>query len=140
MAAPKPPKPPAPSGNAPGGGGGSMRPVVRGGRSGGRPTLPSGPPVAPAPGGGGQREKPVGYGLKGRPFYDLNNYLKSKAYKSGRTRPVGNGNPMPLQAAQRLPGATQTFPHTGAAAAPGTADQHLDQVRQGIAQNPAGGM
>lgn len=75
--------------------------------------------------------KVVGYGLNGGKFYNINAYRRSAAFRLHRgTKGGAPQPPQPLAQGNRLAGASPTFPHTGAAAAPGTADQHVNTLRQ----------
>lgn len=89
---------------------------------------------------GGQ---PVGYGLKGTPFYNIDKYHQSKAFAQQKAKKAAQGFPavpgspppprqQPLAQGNRLPGVSPNFPHVGAPAASGTADQHFEAARAAV--------
>lgn len=130
---------------------------------------PTGGPLNPA-------QKPVGYGLKGHPFYNIEKYHQSKAFAqkqagkqllSGPHPPYNGGNPprrgpggtiapgpsggaprgggngpggISIAMGNRLGGVSPSFPHPGAPAAPGTADQHVEALRQAMVRAQEGGL
>lgn len=104
------------------------------------PVYPTNPGLPPRTGGAGSgrlggpiesKPKPVGYGRFGRPFYDINAYRRSAAFRQGKSGGPQRPHPpeQPLAQGNRLAGVSHSFPHTGAAAVPGTADQHINDLR-----------
>lgn len=131
---------------------------------------PTGGPLNPA-------QKPVGYGLKGTPFYNIEKYHQSEAFREKQARkqllgngphpPYNGGNPprrgagggtiapgpgglrpprggglggISIATGNRLGGVRPTFPHPGAPAAPGTADQHVEALRLAMVRAQEGGL
>lgn len=109
--------------------------------------------VEQAPGGGGRSlsaaaaaqaaarlkasgGKPVGYGLQGNPFYNIEKYHQSKAFaqrqKAGRAGVIPPPPQAPRGMGNRLPGVSPNFPHVGAPAAAGTFDQHVEAAREAM--------
>lgn len=91
--------------------------------------------------------KPVGYGLKGEAFYDIEAYHQSKAYaiqqKQGRAPVTPTAPPPPQQPrgmGNRLGGVSPSFPHAGAPAAGGTMDEHMEAAREAMLRATEGGM
>lgn len=79
---------------------------------------------------GGQPPQPTNPGLPGR-----------TPGGGGTIRgrgPTSVWSPINVSPGNRLPGVSPTFPHPGAPPAPGTADQHVDQVRTAIVRGGGG--